>query len=148
MDSYIAELKALIRECGNEDAMQQILLTDQFIFDVTVREIQEHLLNEMEDEHDLNHCLQEARKIESRITQHNLLGLSLAYMIVNTVDPIIPVGNALLMANHVNYVIKRTILPKSFILQKAIVMAQDPSINHSNIMKSTWTRSPVMTMAK
>ena len=40
-----------------------------------MREIQEHLLNDIEDEHDLNHCLQEARKIESHIAQHKLLGL-------------------------------------------------------------------------
>ena len=64
VESYMAELKVLIRECGYEDAMQQTLLKDQFIFGVTVREMQEHLLNEIEDEHDLNHCLQEARKIE------------------------------------------------------------------------------------
>ena len=47
--------------------MQNILLKDQFIFGVTVHEIQEHLLNDIEDDHDLNHCLQEARKIESHI---------------------------------------------------------------------------------
>ena len=54
--------------------MQNILLKDQFIFGVTVRGIQEHLLNDIEDEHNLNHCLQDARKIESCITQHKLLG--------------------------------------------------------------------------
>ena len=73
--SYMAKLKVIIKECGYEDAMQQILLKDKFIFGVTVCEIQENLLNEIEDEHNLNHCLQEARKIESCIAQHKLLGL-------------------------------------------------------------------------
>ena len=55
--------------------MQNILLKDQFKFGVTVREIQEHLINEIGDDHDINQCLQEARKIESRIAQCKLLGL-------------------------------------------------------------------------
>ena len=33
--------------------MQNILLKDQFIFGVTVRDIQEHLLNEIGDDHDI-----------------------------------------------------------------------------------------------
>ena len=45
VDSYMAEFKVLIRECGYEKNMQNILLKDQFIFGVTVNEIQEHLLN-------------------------------------------------------------------------------------------------------
>ena len=77
VDAYMAELKVLIKECSYDQNMQQILLKDQFIFGVTVCEIQEHLLNDIEDDHDLNHCLQEARKIESRIAQCKLLGLKL-----------------------------------------------------------------------
>ena len=57
--------------------MQNILLKDQFIFGETVHEIQEHLLNDIEDDHDLNHCLQEACKIESHVAQRKLLGLKL-----------------------------------------------------------------------
>ena len=75
VDSYMAKLKVLIRECGYEENMQNILLKDQFFFGVAVREIEEHLLDDIEDEHDLNHCLQEARKIESCIAQCKLLGL-------------------------------------------------------------------------
>ena len=71
----MAELKVLIHECGYEENMQNILLRDQFIFGVTVHGIQEHLLNGIGDDHDINQCLQEARKIESRIVQHKLLGL-------------------------------------------------------------------------
>ena len=64
--------------------MQTILLKDQFIFGVTVGEIQEHLLNEITDDHDLNTTLVEARKIESRIAQCKLLGLkSVQYNVVN-----------------------------------------------------------------
>ena len=69
VNAYMAELKVLIHECGYEDNMETILLKDQFIFGVTVREIQEHLLNDIDDDHDLNMTLVEARKIESRITQ-------------------------------------------------------------------------------
>ena len=68
----MAELKVLIMECGCEENMQNILLKDQFIFSVTVREIQEHLPNEIGDDHDLNQCLTEACKIESRIAQRKL----------------------------------------------------------------------------
>ena len=50
----MAELKVLIKECGYEENMQNILLKDQFIFDVTIIEIQEHLLNEIGDDHYLN----------------------------------------------------------------------------------------------
>ena len=75
VDSYMAELKVLICECGYEENMQNILLKDQFIFGVMVREIQEHLLNEIGHDHDINQCLQEARKIESCIAQCKLLGL-------------------------------------------------------------------------
>ena len=74
VDAYMAELKVLIREYGYEENMQNILLKDQFTFGVTVHEIQEHLLNEIGDNHDINQCLQEARKIESHIAQPKLLG--------------------------------------------------------------------------
>ena len=48
VDAYMVELKVLIKECGYEENMQNILLKDQFIFGVTIREIQEHLLNDMQ----------------------------------------------------------------------------------------------------
>ena len=44
-------------------------------FGVTIREVQEHLLNEIRDDHDLSQCLIEACKIESCIAQRKLLGL-------------------------------------------------------------------------
>ena len=71
----MAELKVLVHESGYDENMQNILLKDQFIFGLTVSEIQEHLLNEIGDDNDVNQCLQEARKIESHIAQHKLLGL-------------------------------------------------------------------------
>ena len=80
----MAELKVLIRECGYGENMQNILLKDQFIFGVTVCEIQEHLLNEIGDDHDLNQCLIETRKIESHVAQRKLLGLkSVQYDAIN-----------------------------------------------------------------
>ena len=75
VDAYMAELKVLIKECGYEENMRNILLKDQFIFGVTVREIQEHLLNEIGDNRDLNQCFIEACKIELHIAQRKLLGL-------------------------------------------------------------------------
>ena len=73
VDAYMAELKFLIKECGYEENMRNILLKHQFIFGVTVRDIQEHFLNEIGDNHDLNQCLIEAHKIESCIAQRKLL---------------------------------------------------------------------------
>ena len=88
VDTYMAELKVLIHECGYDETMQNILLKDQFIFGVTVHEIQEHLLNETGDDHDLNQCLMEARKIESPIAQRKLLGLkSVQYDAINRGRP-------------------------------------------------------------
>ena len=75
--AYMAELKVLIKECGYDKDMQQIFLKDQFIFGVTVHEIQEGLLNDIQNDHDLNICLQEPDKIESHIAQRKLLGLKL-----------------------------------------------------------------------
>ena len=75
VDACMAELKVLIKECGYEENMQNILLKDQFIFGVPTTEVQEHLLNEIEYDHDVNQCLQEVQKIEFRIAQHKLLGL-------------------------------------------------------------------------
>ena len=83
----MAELKVLIHECGYKENMQNILLKDQFIFGVTVYQIQEHLLNEIGDNHDINQCLQEARKIKSHIAQRKLLGLkSVQYVSIGQRD--------------------------------------------------------------
>ena len=75
VDAYMEELKQLIHECGYDENTQNILLKDQFIFGVTVHEIQEHLLNKISDDHDLNQCLVKAKKIESCVAQRKLLGL-------------------------------------------------------------------------
>ena len=84
IDANMAELKVIIQECGYDENMQNIFLKDQFIFGVTVHEIQEHLLNDIGDDHDLNQCPMEAQKIESRIAQRKLLGLkSLQYDAIN-----------------------------------------------------------------
>ena len=139
IDAYIAELKVLIKECGYDQNMQNILLKDQFIFGVTVREAQEHLLNDIEDDHDINHCLQEACKIESHTAQRKLLGLksfsmillvtneaglrknlnpkikglnpalSLELEIVNTIN----IANALYKGKHAKAVARKIILPRS-----------------------------------
>ena len=143
VNAYMAELKVLI-------------LKDQFIFGVTVHEIQEHLLNSMEDDHDLNHCLQEAYKIESYIAQRKLLGLkSIQYDTVgkikfkpkdkrplsrsqsgirdaNIVVPIITIDSVLHMGKHAKVVVRKIILPRSagLIKAKARFMAQGVLRNH------------------
>ena len=155
VDAYMAELKVLIKECGYGQNMQNILLKDQFIFGITVCEIQEHLLNEIGDEHDINQCLQEARKIESHIVQHKLLGLkSVQYdAIGNQRDHGRPKKKSKskdrfksrsqsrirdckycgsshqckqcpALGKLVRHVVKRTILPKSAILEKAMARAK------------------------
>ena len=164
---YMAELKVLIKECGYNQNMQNILLKDQFIFGVTVHEIQEHLLNDIEDEHDLNHCLQEACKIESHIAQRKLLGLksvqydaigrdqgkpkknsnpkikglnlglSQVLGTVNIVVQTINVDSALHTGKHVRLVVRKITLPKSTGLIKAKARALVVPRNHSNIEKLT-----------
>ena len=67
----MAELKVLIHECGYEESMQNILLKDQFIFGVTVREIQEHLLNEIGDDHDINQCFRRQEKSSHILHKQN-----------------------------------------------------------------------------
>ena len=63
VDAYMAELKVLIKEYGYEQNMQNILLKDQFIFGVTVHEIQEHLLNEIGDDHGINQSFKKQGKL-------------------------------------------------------------------------------------
>ena len=148
VDAYMAVLKVLIHECGYNENMQNILLKDQFIFGVTVIKIQEHLLNEIGDDHDVNQCLHEARKIKSHIVQRKLLGLkSVQYDAISRgrskkkskskdtfrsksrsqsgicdcryVAVTINIDNAQLMGKHARVVAKRTILPKSVVIKKA-----------------------------
>ena len=143
--AYMAELKVPIKECSYEQNLQNILFKDQFICGVTVCEIQEHLLNEIGDDHGISQCLQEARKIESHIAQCKLLGLrSVQYdstgnqrdhgrskkkskpkdryksrsqsgIRVQTINE----DSVQLMGRLVRHVVKRTILPRSAILGKA-----------------------------
>ena len=106
-------------------------------------------MNEIGDDHDINQCLQKARKIESCIAQHKLLGLkSVQYNSIgnqrgcgrsnkkskdkrsqsrsqsgigtaNIVVQTINVDSAHLIGKLVRHVVKRTILPRSVGLEKA-----------------------------
>ena len=58
IDAYMAQLKVHIKECGYDQNMQNILLKDQIILGVTICEIQEHLLNDIEDDHYLQNYMQ------------------------------------------------------------------------------------------
>ena len=162
----MSRLNVLIKECGYEQNIQIILLKDQFIFGVTVREIQEHLLNEIGDDHDINQCLQEARQIESCIVQCKLLGLksvqydaigecgrlknkhqnpkigsspdlSLGLGTASIVVQTIHISNVKLMGKIVRHVVKRTILPRSASLGKAKAKALVVPRNHLNTGKSS-----------
>ena len=77
-DAYMAELHLNIVECKYPNTVQDELLKDQFIFGICVKEVQDHLLGEITPEDNLDKCLLEARKVESKIEQHKLLGIKTA----------------------------------------------------------------------
>ena len=65
--------------------------------------------------------------------------------IVNTVVQVINVDSAQHMRKYVRHVVKRSILPKSVILENRLRVMVVLNINHLNTEKLTWTKSPVMT---
>ena len=131
-----------------------------------VHKIQEHLLNNIKDEHNLNHCLQEACKIESCIAQRKLLGLkSVQYDAIgeleglrrknsnlkikglnlghswvlgtaNIVVPITNIGSVLHLGKHVKVVARKITLQKSANLGKARLMAQGVLRHYLNTERS------------
>ena len=66
-DAYMAELCLNIVECKYPNTVQDELLKDQFIFDICVKEVQDHLLGEITPEDNSDKCLLEAHKVESKI---------------------------------------------------------------------------------
>ena len=74
-DAYMAELRLNIVECKYPNMVQDELLKEQFIFGVCIKEVQDHLLDEITPEDNLDKCLLEARKIENKIEQCKLLGI-------------------------------------------------------------------------
>ena len=74
-DTYMSELRLSIVECRYPENVQDELLKDQYIFGLSIKEIQDHLLGEILVEDTPEKCLFESQKIESKIEQQKLLGI-------------------------------------------------------------------------
>ena len=73
-DSYMSELRLALPECKYRNDANE-LLKDQFIFGIYNKEIQDHLLGEINETDNSVKSLYEARKIESKLAQRKLLGI-------------------------------------------------------------------------
>ena len=71
----MSELRLAIVECRYPENVQDELLKDQYIFGLSIKEIQDHLLGEILAEDTPEKCLFESRKVESKIEQQKLLGI-------------------------------------------------------------------------
>ena len=76
VDAYLTNLSLMIPECNYHKDVLDDLLKDQFIFDITVKEIQDSLLSKIASGNSKGKCLLEARKIRSQIKQSKLLGIN------------------------------------------------------------------------
>ena len=74
----MSELHLAVVECRYPDIVQDELLKDQYIFGLCIKEIQDHLLEEIVVEDTPEKCLLESRKVESKIEQIKLLGIKAA----------------------------------------------------------------------
>ena len=74
-DTYMSELRLAIVKCRYPENVQDELLKDQYIFDLTIQEIQDHLLGEIVAEDTPEKCLFESHRVESKIEQCKLLGI-------------------------------------------------------------------------
>ena len=74
-DTYMSKLRLSIVECRYPENVQDELLKDQYIFSLSIKEIQDHLLGEILAEDTPEKCLFESRRIESKIEQQKLLGI-------------------------------------------------------------------------
>ena len=71
----MSELRLTIVECRYPENVQDELLKDQYIFSLSIKEIQDHLLGEIVAEDTPEKCLFESHRVESKIEQHKLLGI-------------------------------------------------------------------------
>ena len=71
----MSELRLAIVECRYPENVQDELLKDQYIFGLSIKEIQDHLLGEILVEDTPEKCLFESQKVESKIEQRKLLGI-------------------------------------------------------------------------
>ena len=63
-DSYMSELHLAIVECRYPNEVQDELLKDQYSFGLEIKEIQDHLLDEIVTEDSAEKCLLESHKVE------------------------------------------------------------------------------------
>ena len=73
-DVYMSQLRLALPKCKYKHDSNE-LLKDQFIFGIHNKEIQDHLLGELSEMDNSVLTLYEARKIESKLEQHKLLGI-------------------------------------------------------------------------
>ena len=74
----MSDLRLAIVECCYPNLVQDELLTDQFIFGLAIKEVQDHLLGKIVAEDSSEKCLLESRKLESKIEQRKLMGIRTA----------------------------------------------------------------------
>ena len=72
--AYMSELRLALPECKYHNDADE-LLKDQFIFGLHNKEIQDHLLGEIKETDNSVRALYEARKIESKLQQRQMLGI-------------------------------------------------------------------------
>ena len=72
----MSELRLALSECKYRNDADE-LLKDQFIFGVDNKEIQDHLLGEIKETDNSVRALYEARKIESKLAQRKMLGITI-----------------------------------------------------------------------
>ena len=63
--AYLTDLRLMIPECNYHKDGLGSLLKDQFIFGITVKEIQNSLLSKSVSDANIGKCLLEARKVKS-----------------------------------------------------------------------------------
>ena len=73
-DAYMSELRLALPECKYRNDADE-LFKDQFIFGICNKEIQDHLLGEIKETDNSVRSLYEARKIELKLAQRQMLGI-------------------------------------------------------------------------
>ena len=75
VDAYLTNLRLGIPECNNHKDTVDDIFKDQFIFGLTVKEIQDTVLRKIESDNTIGKCLLKVTKVESQIEQRKILGI-------------------------------------------------------------------------
>ena len=73
-DAYMSKLRLALPECKYRNDADE-LLKDQFIFGIHNKESQDHLLGEISEKDNSVRALYEARNVESKLQQRQMLGI-------------------------------------------------------------------------